>query len=60
MAKFKVLKNFRDIHTNEIHKENTEIEMTVKRAKEVEKNLDGSFLDRIEELEEAADDEGTE
>ncbi|WP_373750318.1 hypothetical protein [Jeotgalibaca porci] len=49
MAKFKVLKNFRDIHTNEIHKENTEIEMTVKRAKEVEKNLDGSFLERIEE-----------
>lgn len=52
MAKFKVLKNFRDIHTNEIHKENTEIEMTVKRAKEVEKNLDGSFLERIEETEE--------
>ena len=49
MAKFKVLKNFRDIHTNEIHKENTEIEMTVKRAKEVEKNLDDSFLERIEE-----------
>lgn len=49
MAKFKVLKNFRDIHTNEIHKENTEIEITVKRADEVKKNLDGSFLERIEQ-----------
>lgn len=49
MAKFKVLKNFSDIHTNEIHKENTEIEITVKRADEVKKNLDGSFLERIEE-----------
>ncbi len=60
MAKFKVLKTFRDIHTQEVYAEETEIEMTVKRAKEVEKNLDGSFLDRIEVLEEAADDEGTE
>lgn len=60
MAKFKVLKTFRDIHTQEVYAEETEIDMTVKRAKEVEKNLDGSFLDRIEVLEEAADDEGTE
>lgn len=60
MAKFKVLKTFRDIHTQEVYTEDTEIDMTVKRAKEVEKNLDGSFLDRIEVLEEAAYDEGTE
>lgn len=60
MVKFKVLKTFRDIHTQEVYAEETEIDMTVKRAKEVEKNLDGSFLDRIEVLEEAADDEGTE
>lgn len=60
MAKFKVLKTFRDIHTQEVYTEDTEIDMTVKRAKEVEKNLGGSFLDRIEVLEEAADDEGTE
>ncbi|MBO0961447.1 hypothetical protein J1P26_17210 [Neobacillus sp. MM2021_6] len=52
MAKFKVLKAFRDIHTNEIYKANSEIEMTVKRANEVEKNLDSSFLIRIEEKEE--------
>lgn len=57
MAKFKVLKTFRDIHTQEVYAGNTEIEMTVKRAKEVEKNLDGSFLERIEETEET---EGTE
>lgn len=49
MAKFKVLKTFRDIHTQEVYTEDTEIDMTVKRAKEVEKNLDGSFLERIEE-----------
>lgn len=60
MVKFKVLKTFRDIHTQEVYAEETEIDMTVKRAKEVEKNLDGSFLDRIEVLEEAADNEGTE
>lgn len=49
MAKFKVLKTFRDIHTEEVYVEEAEIEMTVKRANEVEKNLDGSFLERIEE-----------
>jgi len=52
MAKYKVLKPFRDIHTNEIYKLNSEIEMTVKRANEVEKNLDSSFLVRVEESEE--------
>lgn len=48
MAKYKVLKKFRDIHTKEVYKPNIEIEMTVKRANEVEKNLDGSFLLRID------------
>lgn len=48
MAKYKVLKKFRDIHTREIYKPNTEIEMTVKRADEVEKNLDSSFLERLD------------
>lgn len=48
MAKYKVLKKFRDIHTKEVYKANTEIEMTVKRADEVEKNLDSSFLKRID------------
>lgn len=49
MAKFKALKTFRDIHTDEVYKRDTVIDMTVKRANEVEKNLDGSFLERIEE-----------
>lgn len=48
MAKYKVLKAFRDIHTKEVYKEKSEIEMTVKRATEVEKNLDSSFLLRID------------
>lgn len=53
MAKFKVLKKFRDTHTKEIYEVNQEIEMTVKRAGEVEKNLDSSFLVRVEETETA-------
>lgn len=48
MAKYKVLKKFRDVHTREVYKPNTEIEMTVKRADEVEKNLDSSFLERLD------------
>lgn len=51
MAKYKVLKKFRDKETKEIYEPNTEIEMTVKRADEVEKNLDGSFLVRIDKEE---------
>jgi hypothetical protein len=49
MVKYKVQKTFKDIHTEEVYKKNTEIEMTVKRAEEVEKNLDDSFLIRIDE-----------
>lgn len=49
MVKFKVLKKFRDKQTKEVYQPNTEIEMTVKRAKEVAKNLDDTFLERIEE-----------
>lgn len=52
MVKYKVKKSFRDIHTNEVYKANHEIEMTVKRAEEVEKNLDDSFLVRVEEKQE--------
>lgn len=51
MAKYKVLKKFRDKETREVYELNTEIEMTVKRADEVEKNLDGSFLERIDNKE---------
>lgn len=49
MVKYKVLKKFRDVHTREVYKPNTEIEMTVKRADEVTKNLDDSFLVRVDE-----------
>lgn len=49
MAKFKVLKEFRDTHTKEIYEEDSIIEMTVKRSEEVIQNLDASFLQRIEE-----------
>ena len=51
MAKFKVLKSFRDTHTKDVYKKDAEIEMTVKRADEVAKNLDGSFLERIDNKE---------
>ena len=61
MAKFKTLKMFRDIHTEQIYQKGTVIEMTVKRAKEVEKNLDDTFLERIEENnEDKQDAEGAE
>lgn len=48
MAKYKVLKAFRDTHTKEVYKKDSEIDMTVKRATEVEKNLDSSYLLRID------------
>lgn len=52
MAKYKVLKKFRDKYTKEVYKEGQEVEMTVKRADEAVKNLkkfEGEFLERIEE-----------
>ena len=52
MAKFKVLKTFKDKYTGEKYPSGTEIEMTVKRSKEAIKNLEehgGGFLERIEE-----------
>lgn len=48
MVKYKVMKKFRDVHTKEIYEQNTEIEMTVKRADEVTQNLDDSFLIRVD------------
>ena len=52
MAKFKALKTFRDIHTQEIYEQGVVIEMAVKRADEVKKNLDDTFLERVEENDE--------
>ena len=49
MAKFKALKTFRDIHTKVIYEQGTVIEMAVKRADEVKKNLDDTFLERVDE-----------
>ena len=49
MAKYKVLKRFRDKVTREIYEPNKVIDMTVKRADEVAKNLDNTFLKRVEE-----------
>lgn len=49
MAKFKVLKKFRDVKTKELYEKDQVIELTVKRSAEVAKNLDHSFLSRIEE-----------
>ena len=49
MAKYRVLKRFRDTHTKDIHEVNQEIELTEERAAEVEKNLDSSFLELLPE-----------
>ncbi|MGD3155808.1 hypothetical protein ACMG5R_10025 [Staphylococcus warneri] len=54
MAKFKVLKPYKDLELDKNLKENEEVEMTVKRSEEVEKTLsengfDGPFLERIQE-----------
>ncbi|MFS0932115.1 hypothetical protein ACFDAA_05870 [Enterococcus casseliflavus] len=49
MAKYNVLKKFRDKETKEVYEAGTVIDMTVKRAEEVAVNLDGSFLERVEE-----------
>lgn len=51
MPKFKVLKDFRDKHSKKVHEMGAEIEISVKRANEIEKNLGSSFLSRINEEE---------
>lgn len=51
MAKYKVLKTFRDKYTKETYEKGQEIDMTVKRAEEAIKNLKeygGDFLERID------------
>lgn len=49
MAKFEVLKKFKDKETKEVYEKGTEIELTVKRADEVSDNLGTSFLKRLDE-----------
>ena len=60
MATFKVNKGFRGIHTKELYEADPEIEMTVKRSKEVESNLDSSYLERVDNKEEEKEEEGAE
>lgn len=51
MAKYKVLSKFKNKETGETYKIGQEIELTVKRAKEIEKNLESygyKFLERID------------
>ncbi|QQA47897.1 hypothetical protein [Staphylococcus pseudintermedius] len=54
MAKFKVLKPYKDLELDKKLIENQEVEMTIKRSEEVEKTLsekgfNGPFLERIQE-----------
>lgn len=54
MAQYKVLKDFKDIYTEEKYIQGQKIEMTVKRADEAVKNLKkykGEFLERIDNKE---------
>lgn len=58
MAKYKVLKTFRDKYTKETYEKGQEIDMTVKRAEEAIKNLKeygGDFLERIDNKEQVED-----
>lgn len=48
MAKYKVNKQFRDKYTKEVYKTNQEIDMTVKRATEVMRNLGDDRLERLD------------
>ena len=49
MVKYKVNKVFQDIHTKEIYTVGQEIDIAVKRAKEIESNLDSTYIERVEE-----------
>lgn len=49
MAKYKVLKPFIDKDTKKPYKQDKEIELTVKRAEEVEKKLGTDYLERVDE-----------
>lgn len=61
MAKYKVLKRFVNLETNEVYEDGQEIELTVKRADEAIANLekwDGSFLERIDNVKKEDNEEG--
>lgn len=46
MVQYLVQKTFKDVHNGKIYDKGTTQDFTVKRAKEIEKNLDSSFLMR--------------
>lgn len=46
MVKFLVKKDFKDIHTGKLYKQDEVHDFTIKRADEIEQNLDSSFLVR--------------
>lgn len=51
MVKYKILSQFRDIHTGEVYSVNQEVDFTAKRAKEAEANLKNYgklFFERVE------------
>ena len=50
MAKYKVLKTFRDKHTKEVYEEGTEIELLVKRGEEVVAGLGDDFIERVDNV----------
>ncbi|MEB6263613.1 hypothetical protein [Mammaliicoccus sciuri] len=49
MVKFLIKKDFKDVHTGQVYKKGEEQDFTIKRADEIEENLDGSFLVRKED-----------
>lgn len=63
MAQYKVLEIFKDKDTQEIYKVGQEVELTVKRATEIEKNLKGhdkQFIERIDNKDKEEDEENEE
>lgn len=58
MAQYKVLNKFRNKETGEIYAAGQEVELTVKRAKEIQVNLesyDVDFLERVDNKDESDD-----
>ena len=59
MAQYKVLEVFKDKDTQEIYRVGQEVELTVKRATEIEKNLkehNKQFIERIDNKDKEEED----
>lgn len=48
MVQFVIEKTFKDIYSGKLYEKGTTQDFTLKRAKEIENNLDSSFLTRKE------------